>query len=89
TPHLTKDHLLVSIVSGIEIAKIQEKVGTDVHIVRAMPNTAAVLCESMTCLSSLEKFDKGLKTIQTLFNNVGQTLIIDEEQMASATALCA
>ena len=71
------------------LIKIQEKVGTEVHIVRAMPNTAAVLCESMTCLSSLAEFDKGLKTTQTLFNSVGQTLIIDEEQMASATALCA
>ena len=89
TPHLTKDHLLISIVSGIEISKIQTKVGTKIHIVRAMPNTAAVLCESMTCLSSLRKFDKGLTTVQNLFNNIGQTLIIDEAQMASATALCA
>ena len=37
----------------------------------------------------LEEFDKGLKTAQDLFNNVGKTLVIDEKQMASATALCA
>ena len=29
SPHLTKDHLLISIVSGIEIITIQEKVGTE------------------------------------------------------------
>ena len=87
--HLNKNHLIISIVSGVEIKEIQEKVGTDISIIRAMPNTAADLCESMTCLSSLGKFEKGLKMAQDLFNNVGKTLVIDEDQMASATALCA
>ena len=41
----------------------------------------------MTCLSSLSEFDEGLKIARELFNKVGQTLIIDEEQMSSATAL--
>ena len=89
TPQLTKTKLLISIVSGIEIAKIQAIVGSDINIVRAMPNTAAVLCESMTCIASEPEFENGLKTTQNLFNNVGQTLIINEEQMSSATALCA
>ena len=43
----------------------------------------------MTCLSSFSEFDEGLKIARELFNKVGQTLIIDEEQMSSATALCA
>ena len=87
--YLNQDQLLISIVSGITISEIQLKVNKKIHIVRAMPNTAASLGESMTCLSSLSEFNKGLKTAQSLFNNVGQTLVIDEEQMASATALCA
>jgi len=86
---ISENHLLISIVSGVSIAEIQEKVGKDIPIIRAMPNTAAVLCESMTCLSSLPQFSQGLKTAQTLFEKVGNTLVIDETQMASATALCA
>ena len=86
---LNADHLLISIVSGVSIAEIQAKVGTEISIVRAMPNTAASLCESMTCLSSLPQFAQGLKTAQSLFDKVGKTLVIDETQMASATALCA
>ena len=86
---LSENHLLISIVSGVSIAEIQEKVGKDIPIIRAMPNTAAVLCESMTCLSSLPQFSQELKTAQTLFEKVGNTLVIDETQMASATALCA
>ena len=86
---LNEKHLLISIVSGVSITAIQEKVGKDIPIIRAMPNTAAVLCESMTCLSSLPQFSQGLKTAQTLFEKIGNTLVIDETQMASATALCA
>ena len=86
---LSENHLLISIVSGVCITEIQEKIGKDIPIVRAMPNTAAVLCESMTCLSSLPQFSQELKTAQTLFEKVGNTLVIDETQMASATALCA
>ncbi len=86
---LSENHLLISIVSGVSITEIQEKVGKDIPIIRAMPNTAAVLCESMTCLSSLPQFSQELKTAQTLFEEVGNTLVIDETQMASATALCA
>jgi len=89
SPRLSENHLLISIVSGVSIAEIQEKVGKNIPIIRAMPNTAAILCESMTCLSSLPQFAQGLKTAQTLFEKVGTTLVIDETQMASATALCA
>ena len=86
---LSENHLLISIVSGVCITEIQEKIGENIPIIRAMPNTAAVLCESMTCLSSLPQFSQELKTAQTLFEKVGNTLVIDETQMASATALCA
>ena len=87
--NISGNHLLISIVSGVTIAEIQAKVGTEISIVRAMPNMAAALCESMTCLSSLPQFAQGLKTAQSLFEKVGNTLEIDETQMASATALCA
>jgi len=86
---LTEKHLLISIVSGVSIAEIQEKIGKNIPIIRAMPNTAAVLCESMTCLSSLPQYAQKLKAAQTLFEKIGNTLVIDETQMASATALCA
>ena len=86
---ISENHLLISIVSGVSISEIQAEVGKEIPIIRAMPNTAAALCESMTCLSSLPQFTQGLKTAQSLFEDVGKTLVIDETQMASATALCA
>ena len=85
--YLNNKHLIISIVSGVEIKEIQEKVGSEIPIVRAMPNTAASLCESMTCLSTVVGVDKELEIAKSLFDMIGKTLIINEEQMPSATAL--
>jgi len=85
--HINDKHLIISIVSGVEIEKIQSKVGVDTPIVRAMPNTAAGLCESMTCLTTVLGFEKGLETAKSLFTPLGKILVIDEDKMASATAL--
>ena len=85
--YLNNKHLIISIVSGVEIKEIQKKVGSEIPIVRAMPNTAASLCESMTCLSTVVGVDKELEITKSLFDMIGKTLIINEEQMPSATAL--
>ncbi len=89
SPYFTKDHLIISIVAGVSISKIQTKIKLNIPIIRAMPNTAASLCESMTCLSSKSQFKRELKEAQALFNKLGTTLVVDESKMSSATALCA
>ena len=86
TPHLN-NHLIISVVSGVKINEIQDVVGNKTPIIRAMPNTAADLCESMTCLSTISNFENELETAKSLFDHIGKTLVIDEDQMASATAL--
>jgi len=43
----------------------------------------------MTCLSADSKANGRLKIAEDIFNQVGKTLIIDEELMIPATALCA
>lgn len=82
-------HTLVSVVSGATVADIQRHLKPGVAVVRAMPNTAIAVGESMTCLAATEEGAKGLALAETVFGTVGTTLIIDEEQMSSATALCA
>ena len=84
-----KRSIIVSCVTGITIQNIRELVGKEAMVARAMPNTALALRESMTCIA----FDgiKGAekKNIIELFNQVGTTLVIKEEMMTAATALCA
>jgi pyrroline-5-carboxylate reductase len=82
-------HRLISVVSGARIAQIREAVRVDLPIVRAMPNTAVSIGESMTCLSADERHADALDEAEGLFEGVGRTLVIQEEMMIPATALCA
>lgn len=86
---LTPNHLLISVVTGIKVKDIENVIGTNTPIVRAMPNTAIAIRESMTCIATTEQWKTQLPKVDTLFKHVGETIIINEEQMTSATALCA
>ncbi len=89
-PELDSDrHLLISVVSGAKISDIKKIIPDGVAVVRAMPNTAIAIRESMTCIAS-ESLDNGtIEITKAIFDTVGETLVIQEEQMSSATALVA
>lgn len=82
-------HLLISVVTSVEISYIKSIVSDKVHIVRAMPNTAIAIGESMTCICTDSDNNDVLETTTEIFNTVGKTVTILEEQMTAATALCA
>ncbi len=82
-------HRVISVVSGASIAGLREALGDGVPIVRAMPNTAVSIGGSMTCLAAEEGADEPLEEAARLFDAVGETLVIREEMMVPATALCA
>jgi pyrroline-5-carboxylate reductase len=82
-------HRVVSTVSGVSLAQLRELLRSDVPVVRAMPNTAVAVRESMTCLCAGPGADAALAEAVALFDGVGRTLVIREELMIPATALCA
>ena len=85
-------HVIMSVASGVSIAEIQDLIGCDISVVRVMPNTATEVCESMTCLAVDENDPRSSKSIQQateIFNCVGETILIPEDQVTPATALCA
>jgi pyrroline-5-carboxylate reductase len=86
---LTKNHLLISVASGVTISSIKNQVSDDISVVRAMPNTAIAIRESMTCICSDSQDSMAIDVTQAIFDTVGVTQVIREEQMTSATALCA
>lgn len=87
-PALDPDrHLVISVVSDVTIGAIRARLGTPVQVVRAMPNTAIAIGESMTCLSAGDRAGAALDEARELFDAVGETLEIREELMVSATAL--
>ena len=87
--NITPNQLVISLVSGVKVADIQKIIGNDIPIIRAMPNTAIAIRESMTCIANNEQFAAKIEEVKALFELVGETIVINEEQMTSATALCA
>jgi len=86
---INENQLVISLVSGVKVKDIQKTLGNDIPIVRAMPNTAIAIRESMTCIATTEQWKARIGEVKELFELVGETVTIIEEQMTSATALCA
>lgn len=86
---INSNQLIISLVSGVKVKDIQFILGDDIPIVRAMPNTAISIRESMTCIATNDKWSARIPEVKEMFELVGETVVINEEQMISATALCA
>ena len=69
-------HTVISVVSGVDVAQLREMIPAPIPVVRAMPNTAVSIGESMTCLSADPDSIGGLDEAETLFDGVGLTLRI-------------
>lgn len=88
-----KDHLdpkkqiLISVATGVTIAQIKEIIKVPVPIFRAMPNTAANVRESLTCICHNGAGASDIAIVKNLFDNIGSTIAIEEELMESATIL--
>lgn len=84
------EHMLISTVSNVSIAEIKRQLGKNIPVLRAMPNIAVSVGESMTTLCSGESVSSEAKDkARAIFATLGETMFIAEEQMTPATALCA
>ena len=85
----TSKHVLVSTITGVSTEEIAQQAPAGITIVRAMPNTAAAIGASMTCLCTTNASEKQMADIQFIFNSLGETLVIEERLMKAATVLAA
>ncbi|HEY4288731.1 MAG TPA: pyrroline-5-carboxylate reductase [Puia sp.] len=80
--------LLVSVVTGVVIDQIAGYLGNTVAVVRAMPNTAIAIQESMTCVAASRNTpEEQLQYVMELFDQLGSVVRIDEKLMDAATVL--
>ncbi|RAV30164.1 pyrroline-5-carboxylate reductase [Sinomicrobium soli] len=86
---LNEKHVLISTITGFKIKKIESVVGRDQYIIRSMPNTAISVGKSMTCICSNEKGRQRTDLAKAIFNKLGTSIEIPEEQMRAATVICA
>ena len=89
-PVLAPGQLVVSIVASATTAFIEERLPSPLPVVRAMPNTPALIGAGMTvlCAGSHAGSDH-LRRAGELFLAVGRTMVLDEKHMDAVTALSA
>lgn len=80
---IREDSVVISIAPGITIDSIKDNLGINTNVVRAMPNTPALVGEGMTGISynkdefSFEQRD----VIDRFFNSFGKVVYVDEKLM--------
>lgn len=81
------DQLVISIAAGISTKHIEKFLG-NLRIIRAMPNLAARIAESVTCICKGSfANDDDLEFAREIFNCLGTVRGINEEMMNAATAI--
>ncbi len=80
------NQLIVSTLTGVKLQVLQDKLGANIQVIRAMPNTALAVQQSMTCISSrASKEDTQL--VESIFSVLGKTIVIEDELMQAATVM--
>ena len=84
-PVVGTDTLIVSVAAGQSIALIESLFGKPVQVVRAMPNTPALVREGMTalCANNLVS-EESFAWVQALFATCGRVEVIPESLMGAA-----
>jgi pyrroline-5-carboxylate reductase len=80
-------HIVVSLAPGVLLKDIQETLPHCKNIYRAMPNVAASVGESLTCVCSANPEEDENNIVTQIFGELGQALMINEELMDAATVI--
>ncbi|HAP64743.1 MAG TPA: pyrroline-5-carboxylate reductase, partial [Cytophagales bacterium] len=78
---------LISTATGVSLEALRSHTPEGMAWVRAMPNTASAIQESITCLSGQGLTDEQWAEVEQIFACIGATLRIDEPMMQAATVL--
>lgn len=79
TGHLPDNALIVSVAAGVTLAQLSAVLGSQRKIIRAMPNTPALVNAAMTSVSPNANVNQQeISQILTLFRCCGEAELIDE-----------
>lgn len=84
----TGDKLLISIAAGIPLKTYKNILGQDKKVIRALPNTPAVIGEGMTLISFDSSVkDEDINAAMSILGALGQVECMDEKLMSEVVAL--
>jgi pyrroline-5-carboxylate reductase len=86
--YLTENMLVVSVLAGVSMDTIETLAKRSLAIVRSMPNTSAAVGKSATAIAVNKRVtNEQIETTRNLFDTVGLTSFVEEEQLDAVTGL--
>jgi pyrroline-5-carboxylate reductase len=87
-PALTEKKVLLSFAASVKTRSIEDSAGCELAVIRAMPNTPAMLAAGITALCSGRFVSpEQMAVAQKMFQTVGRTVVVDEKHMDAVTGL--
>jgi pyrroline-5-carboxylate reductase len=85
---IAKDALVISVAAGVTTATIEEHLPKSVAVIRAMPNTPALIKLGVTGISvGSRTTPEQLQSAVSLFEGVGKTLVIPEDKIDALSTI--
>ena len=85
---ISKNALVISVAAGVEIKTMESHLPESVAVVRAMPNTPALIQQGVTGIAAGSRVTpEHLAIAVSLFDSVGKTLVIPEEQIDALSTI--
>ena len=80
--HLRPETLVVSIVAGVPLAALEARLPAGAKLVRAMPNTPAMVLAGATAMAAGSHVSADdLAVAKALFDTVGETVVLEERAL--------
>ncbi|KAF3916101.1 hypothetical protein ABW20_dc0109925 [Dactylellina cionopaga] len=90
TRNALKGKLLISICAGVTLSQLSSHLDPSTRVIRAMPNTAARIRDSMTVIACdpalIPQEERDL--VFWIFSQIGRAIFLAEKHMDASTALC-
>jgi pyrroline-5-carboxylate reductase len=85
---ISPEALVISIAAGVPVATIQTRLTSGTRVIRAMPNTPALVDAGATAIAGGEHArESDLADAKRIFDAIGLTVILEESQLDAVTGL--
>jgi len=85
---ISKDALVISVAAGVTTATIESYLPASVSVIRAMPNTPALIQQGLTGISVGSRANaEQLAVAVELFDAVGKTVVLPEDQIDALSTI--
>lgn len=85
---LTSDKLIVSIAAGVSTKTIEDEIGSQIPVIRVMPNAPALILEGMSGIAKGQfAKDEHIDFVKEFLSKIGKCILIDEDKIDVLTAI--